>query len=196
MSVVDTVLEWAAFGFGTAYVILAVRERVLCWVFGLIGVALWLVLAVKAGYYAMAFEQFIYLLLSIYGWFSWKAGEETQSLPIRHMPWRALAILIPALIITALLLRLAIEGLSILIPEMDAAHPWLDCWTTAAAFVATYMTARKYFENWPVWIAVNAVYIWMWYDRGYDAGVLMHMVYLTAAFAGMREWGRQLNASR
>ena len=45
----------------------------------------------------------------------------------------------------------------ILIQYTDSTVPWMDSLTTALSIVAMWMLARKYVEQWLVWIVVDAI---------------------------------------
>src|ERR1017187_9422519 len=46
--------------------------------------------------------------------------------------------------------------------KTDAALPLWDAGTTAFSLVAQFLQTRKWIENWPIWIAVDTIYVGMY----------------------------------
>ena len=66
----------------------------------------------------------------------------------------------------------------------DAARPLIDSFTTIFSFIATYMTAKKWIENWLYWILINVVSVYLYYSRGLEIyAFLMLINAIIAAFA-------------
>ena len=56
------------------------------------------------------------------------------------------------------------------------------------------MQARKWLENWAVWIAVDVVYVGMYVAKGLDLTAGLYAVFVLLAVLGFREWSRALGA--
>lgn len=54
------------------------------------------------------------------------------------------------------------------------------------------MAARKWLENWLVWIGVNVVSVWLYLSQGLLPTTGLYLLYLVMAFAGYRNWRRSL----
>ena len=70
--------------FGLFYVMLAARENIWCWFWGILSCALW-AYATYALYelYIDAILQLFYVVMGFYGWYNWMQGQgENNSLPI------------------------------------------------------------------------------------------------------------------
>jgi len=76
------------------------------------------------------------------------------------------------------------------------ALPVLDALTTVLSLVAQYMLNKKYLENWFVWIAADAIYIYLYLSRHLSLTALLYLVFLFLCLAGVRSWWRTLDASR
>jgi nicotinamide mononucleotide transporter len=74
----------------------------------------------------------------------------------------------------------------------DHALPYVDGFTTSFSLVAQWMQARKYLENWLVWVAVDVVYVGMSLSQGLTLTAGLYAVYIGLAFAGLRDWRRSL----
>jgi len=78
----------------------------------------------------------------------------------------------------------------ILIQYTDSTVPWLDSLTTALSIVAMWMLARKYVEQWLVWIVVDAVSagLYIYKELYFTAG--LYALYTVIAYFGYKEWIR------
>jgi nicotinamide mononucleotide transporter len=76
----------------------------------------------------------------------------------------------------------------------DEALPYLDGFTTSFSLVAQWMQARKYLENWPVWAAVDVVYVGMSLSQGLTLTAGLYVVYICLALLGFRDWRRSTAA--
>lgn len=78
----------------------------------------------------------------------------------------------------------------ILIQYTDSTVPWMDSFTTALSIVAMWMLARKYVEQWLVWIVVDAVSagLYVYKELYFTAG--LYALYTVIAYFGYKEWKR------
>jgi nicotinamide mononucleotide transporter len=56
------------------------------------------------------------------------------------------------------------------------------------SFAAMWMTARKYIENWIVWLIVDVLLTAIYLYKGIEPYALLYFVYLAMAFIGWRTW--------
>jgi nicotinamide mononucleotide transporter len=54
------------------------------------------------------------------------------------------------------------------------------------------MLARKIYEHWFLWIAVNTASSVIFMTRGLYPTVILYLVYLVMSFVGLKEWKRSL----
>jgi len=74
----------------------------------------------------------------------------------------------------------------------DSPVPEWDSFITSLSIVATWMLARKIYEHWFLWIAVNSAASVIFLARGLYPAVILYLVYLAMSFAGLRVWRRSL----
>ena len=75
----------------------------------------------------------------------------------------------------------------------DADLPYWDSATTTMSFAAMWMTARKYIDNWIVWLVVDIIATGMYIFKGIEFYAVLYGVYLFMAVAGWRAWKRSMN---
>ena len=54
-----------------------------------------------------------------------------------------------------------------------------------------WLLGRKYVENWPVWVAVNAISIGLFAWKGLWLTVILYGLFLGLALWGWRAWNRR-----
>jgi nicotinamide mononucleotide transporter len=77
--------------------------------------------------------------------------------------------------------------------EFRKATPYLDTFTTAAAFVAMWLMANKKIENWIFWIVTNVVSVPLYFVKGYGFTGIQYVIFLMLAFLGYKEWKKNLS---
>lgn len=189
---VNTLIEILATAFGLFYIVLLVREKILCWAFGIAGSLLSIYLFIESGLYSEAFLYSYYVVMGIWGWLRWQQREDAHDNPVvlyglvNHL----LTILVAGLLAFAL-------G-SFFASYSDAQRPYIDAFTTAFSFAATYMQVKKVLDNWFYWIVLNFTSIWLYLDRSLDIYAALICVYAFMSVWGLVQWRRvyreQLNS--
>jgi len=181
-----TLWEAVAVLFGIAYLLLAMRENILCWYAAFISTAISIFVFWNVSLIMESALQVYYLGMAVYGWYQWKYGgrKSGSGLPITR--WR-----LPAHL-WAFAGTLLIAGLSgfLLDRNTDAAWPYLDSFTTWGAVLTTYMVAKKVLENWLYWIVIDGLSVFLYLDRGLYLYALLFVAYLAIVVFGFFEWRR------
>ena len=181
-------LEVAGAVIGLVYLWLEYRASVWLWAAGIVMPAIYILIYAKSGFYADMGINIYYLLAGIYGWAVWlRRGENGEELPISHTPRRLIAPLT--------LLGIACWGviLFILLRYTDSTVAFGDSFTTAASIVALYMLARKYAEQWIVWIVIDVVCCWLYISKGLYPTAILYGLYSLLAIFGYRKWLKLMN---
>jgi nicotinamide mononucleotide transporter len=183
-------LEMAAVAFGVLYLVLAIRQNILCWPAALIGVLLSLVLFWDARLYMEAGLQIFYAAMAFYGWQQWRAGASRRlesNLPVSTWPLRTHALAIAGTLAASAAIGTALA-------RTDAAFPYLDTFTSIAAIVTTYMVARKILENWIYWLVIDAIGVYLYTARGLYLYAALFVLYLVLVVLGYFRWLRDWRA--
>ena len=69
-----------------------------------------------------------------------------------------------------------------------AKKPLTDSFTTIFSFIATYLTTKKWIENWIYWIVIDAVTTYLYFSRGLEVYSLLMLAYSIIAIYGYLEW--------
>lgn len=185
-------IDWGALISGILYVTLAAKENVWCWLFGLVNVGLFFVIAFNAQMYSDVGLQVVYFGLTIYGWWQWVYGNKNNlqnPLKITTTSVKLWTILIFFTLFSTAILYFLLSSFT----STDVAF-W-DALTTALSLTATWMTARKKLENWLVWILVDPIYVGLLYYKGWHLSSLLFGIYTIIAVFGYFEWKRKMKRS-
>jgi len=186
--------EVAAVIFAIAYLLLAVREKVLCWLFAFISTAIYTVLFWDVSLLMDSALNVYYMAMAVYGWHQWTRGGANgggqHALAVRTMSGRQ-----HLLVITAIAVLSMVSGY-LLSEHSNAAWPYVDSFTTWASVITTYLVTRKYLQNWLYWIVIDAVSVPLYIDRGLGLTALLFAAYIIIAFFGYFSWRAHFRANR
>lgn len=176
-------LEMAGVILGLIYLFLELRQNPAMWVVGIIMPCISLFVYYRAGLYADFGIDIYYILAAIYGFIVWKkGGKGGKELPVTHMPLRRVPLF--ALLFTAVFALIAF----VLIRWTDSTVPIADSFTTALSIVALLMLARKWIEQWWVWVVVDAVSAALYVYKGIPFYAGLYALYTLLAIYGYFRW--------
>lgn len=70
----------------------------------------------------------------------------------------------------------------------DAAQPWLDAALTGFSLVAQMWMAQKRVQCWPLWIAVDVIFVGLFLYKGLYLTAALYALFTVIAVQGWREW--------
>lgn len=176
---------------GVIYVVLAARERSICWIFGIVSCAMiaWDDFT-TFNLYADGVLQLLYVVLGFVGLYQWQFGRTTSSLKIHQLPLKEHGIA------ALLLVVLSIPVGWLLRTYTDAAFSYLDTLTTLFSIYATWLLVRKVLGNWLYWIVIDAIYVYLFFSRGGALISVLYFIYLVVAVYGFVHWRQRMQNER
>jgi nicotinamide mononucleotide transporter len=87
----------------------------------------------------------------------------------------------------------ATAGWTVVLASIRDSAPFLDAWTTVLSLIALFLTARKIFESWHLWIFVNVVYIGLYVYKGLLLTAVLYGIFAALSVAGLINWRRLLD---
>ena len=136
------ILQWLGTGFGVTQVLLARKNNIHNYIFGIISILIGIWVLYDSKLYADILLNLYYLTMSIYGWFYWKYGKHQKEVPITYSNFqdhlKAVGIVISCFIIMAYWLS----------QHTNSDVPYWDATTTAFAWAGMWLMARRKMENW------------------------------------------------
>lgn len=184
-------LEMTAVVFAMAYLLLAVRENVLCWLFAFLSTAIYTVLFWDVSLLMESALNVYYMAMAVYGWYQWTRGgsngdDRPHALTVRSMSGAQ-----HAMVITAIA-ALSFASGYLLSEHSSAVWPYVDSFTTWASVITTYLVACKYLQNWLYWVVIDAVSVPLYIDRGLNLTALLFVAYVVIAVVGYFKWREHL----
>ena len=175
-------LEIVAVIFGVFYTVLMAQNKISCWIFGILGSLLSVYLFVEyAKLYAEAVLYVFYVFAGIYGWVMWEKQKK-----IEEVYQQKLLIHIKIIVIGIILSLLLYFGLTYFFKEAE--KPLIDSFTTIFSFIATYLMAKKWIENWFYWAIIDGVSVYLYYTRDLDVYALLMLLYTGLVVYGYWKW--------
>lgn len=178
--------ELAALLFGLAYLLLAVRRNLLCWLCALLSSAIPIVLFLKAALYMQVLLNVFYLVMAVYGFINWRRGQ-TESGEVRIESWSVNKHVTVTLLV---IIASALNGW-LLSRWTDSPAPYLDSFVTWGSVVTTWMVTRRIIENWLYWLVVDGAAAWLCFSQGLQALALLFIIYLGIVVRGYFVWRRE-----
>ena len=185
-------LEIVSVAFALAYLVLAVRQNILCWIAALISTLLSLVLFFEARLYPETALQIFYAAMAIYGWYQWRGDrgasrDEPDELRVSVWPWTRHALAIGGTLAVAAVLGTWLT-------RTNAAFPYLDSFTSVGAVITTYMVAKKVLENWIYWLVIDGLTLYIYWQRELYLYAALFVLYLVLVVIGFYRWHRDWRA--
>ena len=183
-------LEIAAVIFALLYLVLAVKQNILCWVAGIISSVLYFFIMNSAGLYMEAYLQIFYVCMGFYGWSQWKSeAAESANLIVNIWSKSQHLAAISMILVFSLVSGLLLESYTY------AASPFLDALVTWGAVIATYMVAKKLLENWVYWFIIDGISVFLFIARDLWLTALLFAIYMVIIFFGYQSWNKIRNES-
>lgn len=178
---------------GLTYIILEYKASIWLWLVGFVMQALDIILYYEKGLYADCGMEFYYIAMTIYGFWAWKYGKKRyqaagEELPVTHfkrsliLPW-----VVGTLIIWGVLWYWLVQ--------IGSTVPIADSFTTALSFVGIWALARKYLEQWIIWIVVDVVTCVLYFYKDIPFKASLYGLYVIIAVFGYMKWKRMMKAT-
>ena len=182
-------IEIVAAVLAVAYLLLAIRQRLECWVAAFISSCLYVWVMFGARLYMESMLNAFYAVMALYGFWQWRRGHGATALAVCRWPVRRhlagfLGVICLSLITSYYLRRFT-----------PAAWPLVDSMVTWSSVFATFLVARKVYENWHWWLVIDSVSLGLYFTRRLYLTMLLFALYLVLIVIGMRQWRRTLPAA-
>jgi len=184
-----TLPEWFGVLFSVIQVLLARKNNVNNYLFGIAGILLTLYVMLTSKLYAEFTLNLYYLIMSLYGWMYWKFGKQKSereiSVTTSTEKWIAGGIVLGTFILFWFFLTY----------YTDSDVPVWDSLVSAFAWAGMWLMARRKIENWIILNISNIISIpLMIHKELYLYAVLTSFLFLVA-ISGYIEWQKIIKAN-
>jgi nicotinamide mononucleotide transporter len=178
--------EMSAAVLALVYLVLAIRQHPGCWYAAFASSCLYVWVLFEARLYMESALNGFYAAMAVYGYRQWSRGVSSGAaqLPVSHWRWRR------NLAAAAGIVALSTVSWYVLKRSTPAAWPFVDSMITWSSVFATFLVARKVYENWHWWLVIDSVSLCLYWLRGLHLTTLLFALYLLMIVIGMREWRR------
>jgi len=178
-------LEVIAVVMALLYLVLAIRQNILCWFAAGISTAIYVYLFLEAKLYMQSVLNGFYFAMAIYGWVVWRSGQrEEKELPV--VSWPLLTHVYAILLIAAV----GFFNGYVLDAQTDSQHAYVDAIIAWGAVWATFLVARKVLENWWYWLVIDIASVFIYWSRDLQLTSVLFSVYVFMIPFGLVSWSR------
>ena len=189
----ELIIEIVAVVTGLLSVWFSKKINVLVFPIGIISVLLYVFIFIKNELYANAVINFIYFLISVFGWWNWRKSTSQQvnettsqrddgELKVTFLNGKENIIVYSLFTITFL---------SIFIFSNSVIATKLDYITSAAGLIAMMLTSLKKVENWIFYLFADIVLIPLCIYNGLYLTSLQYVAYTILAIMGLISWSKE-----
>lgn len=169
---------------GIVCVVLCAKGRRSQYVWGLINVLLYAVLAFQATFYGEVMLNVLYFMPTQFiGWYYWSKhiDQSINEVKSKVMTWKQIIGWGVATLITIVIVA---KCLSLI----GTGQFYAGAVSLTLSLIANILMVKRYSEQWPIWIFVNIASIYMWIQYGDWVQVTMWSMYLLNATYGWKLW--------
>jgi nicotinamide mononucleotide transporter len=179
-------VEIIAAALAVVYLLLAIRQQISCWIAAFVSSCLYVWVLFGARLYMESALNAFYAAMAIYGFWQWQQGRGGAALAVCRWPLARHA--------AGFLGVIALSAFSsyFLRRFTPAAWPFVDSMVTWSSVFATFLVARKVYENWHWWLVIDSVSLCLYFTRHLYLTMLLFCLYLALIVIGMRQWRRTL----
>lgn len=176
-------------------VILVAQGKISNYFFGLIGVVLYAYVSYTNRYYGdFMLNAFYYFPMQFIGYYIWKKSEVTYNDSTVESKYLTTVQRIKG----SILCCFAIFCYGMFLTYKNGNLPFLDSTSTVLSVVAMYLMAKRYAEQWILWIIVNIVTIYMWATVFVSSGTeiatfIQWLIFLVNSIIGLVSWIKRHN---
>ena len=182
-------LELVAFVLALANIGCNVFEIHWGWPLTIVASALYGWLFYSSHLYGEAGVNVFFAVTALWGWWQWRRGRCADSgaaLQVARLDQRGR---IAALLAWAMLWLGCSAALHFI---TNSTVVWADGFVTAGSSVGTVLLGRKFIENWPTWLLVNAASIALFIYKGLWLTVWLYLLFFGLAIWGWLAWRLRL----
>ena len=198
---------------GLLYLYFEYNGSIYLWIVSIIMPIIYIKIYHDAGLYADMGCNIYYLLASFYGLAIWmlagrkikktvngnsgdknsiekksveKNGKPKRELKISHVPLKSWFPQVVILIVLFFIMTYILKAYT------NSNVPYWDSFTTSLSVIGMWQLARKYIEQWLIWIVVDAVSVGLYCYKGLYLTAILYFIYTLIAIAGYFKWQRMM----
>lgn len=177
-----TVWEWLGVLFSIVQVLLAQRNNIHNYLFGIAGISLAMYVKYEAKLYAEFCLDIYYLIMSVYGWLFWKYGKQKSEAPITFASVKQWFQGIGIVLATFILFYFGLSFMT------NSDVPIWDASVTAFAWAGMWLMAKRKIENWIFLNISNLLAIPLLFEKELYLFAILTCILFVVAIFGYIKW--------
>ncbi len=177
-------MEFFGRALGIVCVYFLIKENKLAWYFGIINVSIFIYIFYEKKIWGQFVLQIFFLVIQFYGLYAW--GKKNSDLKIEWMDLNQKIYSVIFVLISFFILE---QGLYFDVEKTILTK--LDVFTTALSVLAQFIQTRKKMENWLIWIFVDVLCIYLFYQNGLYKVMFFYSTLLVLATIGFFTWRKK-----
>ncbi len=202
-------LEVAGTIIGLVYLWLEYYASIYLWIAGIVMPAIYIFIFYRSGLYADFAFNVYYLLAAVYGLVLWTKNTKPKDViksdeidgtivsqttdsgitSIFDGTGNTLRNVVLVFLLLLFSIALALDNLT------DSAVPWWNALNSSLSIIGMWMLARKYVEQWWLWIAADIVCTGLYIHTGLYFTAALYALYTVIAVFGYRKWRRMMKTT-
>ncbi|OCL90003.1 nicotinamide riboside transporter PnuC [Aliarcobacter thereius] len=175
--------EFIAVILSIIYLLLAIKQNAWGFLAAFISTLIYSIIFFDATLFMSSLLNAYYLLMAIYGFYSWKKGfKNSEELKVSSLKVKTHFILIISLTILSIIIGYIMDNYT------NASFAYLDSFITIFALCTTYLLAKKILENWIYWIVIDSSSIYLYYQKDLFFTSFLFLIYTILATFAYFSW--------
>ena len=176
-------IEIVAALIGLLCVVLGAARSIWTYPTGIVSVAMFAALFFAARLYSDALLQGFFVAANLYGWVNWRRSRaDTGEIVVETMSGTARARWAAGCAVAALGWGWLMQA------RTDASFPYMDAGIAIVSIAAQLLMARRYWENWVLWIGVDLASLPLYVAKQLWVTAALYAAYLGLALWGLVQW--------
>ena len=186
----ELIIETIAVATGLLSVWYSKKINVLVFPIGIISVLLYVFIFIKNGLFANAIINFLYFVISVFGWWNWVKDNGQQTTDNSR---QSDSLSVTFLNTRQRFLTLAIVFVLLIISKIFTSDvpTFLDYFTGVLGLGGMLLTALKKVENWVLYLLCDIILIPLCIVNGLYLTVLQYIIYAIIAVMGYISWSEE-----
>ena len=186
----ELIIESIAVATGLLSVWYSKKINVMVFPIGVISVLLYVFIFVKNGLFANAVINFLYFVISVFGWWNWKKDNGQQTTDNRQ---QSESLTVTFLNTRQRFVTLAIVLVLLFVSKIFSSDTttFLDYLTGVLGLGGMLLTAFKKVENWVLYLLCDIILIPLCIYNGLYLTVLQYIIYAIIAVMGYISWSKE-----
>lgn len=170
------------------YLLLAIKQNAFGFVAAFFSTLIYSILFFDATLFMSSFLNVYYLIMAIYGYYSWKRGfkiENSNELKVSTLTLKAHIKLIIFLSILSFIVGYFMQNYT------NASFAYLDSFVTIFSLSTTYLLTKKVLENWIYWVFIDSFAIYLYYQKEFYFTAVLFFIYTIMAIFAYFSWKKE-----